>query len=111
MYQDLKDHLKKIVNISDDVFEQVAAPFTVQTFKKKEYLLREAQVCKAKYFVVKGILRKFFFNDKGVEYTTEFAIENWWLTDTFSFMDLTPTEFYIQAVEQTEILALGKEDF
>ncbi|WP_323833813.1 Crp/Fnr family transcriptional regulator [Algoriphagus sp. D3-2-R+10] len=59
----------------------------------------------------KGILRKFFVNEKGVEQTTEFAIENWWLTDTFSYLNETKTNFYIQAVENVEVMVIYRDDY
>jgi hypothetical protein len=41
-----------------------------------------------------------------VEQTTHFAIENWWLTDYLAFQSQQTTGFYIQAVENTQVLAI-----
>ncbi|GGD52772.1 cyclic nucleotide-binding protein [Emticicia aquatilis] len=109
MDDSFKTHINKFVKMSDDEFAKIISYFKVQHFKKKENLLNEGQVCKASYFVTKGILRKFFINGKGVEQTTEFAIENWWMTETFSFINQTPSEFFIQAVENTEVLVLHRD--
>lgn len=59
--------------------------------------------------MLKGCLRKFFINEKGIEQTTEFAIENWWITDNIAFEHRLPTEFYIQAVENSEILRISHQ--
>lgn len=109
MYPSFHNHIRKFVTISDEELADVSGYFTFQAVKKKENLLKEGQVCKTSYFVLKGILRKFFVNDKGVEHTTEFAIENWWMTETFSYLNQSPTEFYIQAVEPTEVLQIQRE--
>src|SRR5205085_6507417 len=61
---------------------------------------------KSNYFVSKGCLRLFFINEKGVEQTVQFALENWWLADYTSFSSQQPSEFYIQAVEASQVLAL-----
>jgi CRP-like cAMP-binding protein len=74
--------------------------------RKKENLLVEGQICKYHYFVLNGCLRKFFINEKGNEQTTEFAIENWWITDNIAYEYRLPTEFYIQAVEDSEVLSI-----
>jgi len=115
VYQDnlimLKTQINKFINISDEEFADIIKYFQAQTFKKKENLLNEGQVCKVNYFVLKGILRKFFINEKGVEQTTEFAIENWWMTETFSYLNQTPTGFYIQAVENAEVLAIHQNAY
>jgi len=103
-----KNHTQKFVPISDAEYLEVIRYFELQVVQKKENLLIEGQTCKMHYFVLNGILRKFFINEKGVEQTTEFAIENWWMTETFSYLNQSPTEFYIQAVEKTEFLCIGK---
>lgn len=107
----LNTHIRKFVSASDGDLADVGNYYRVAVFSKKENLLQQGQVCKANYFVVKGILRKFFIDDKGVERTTEFAIENWWITDVFSSVNKTPSEFYIQAVERTEVLMIENDSY
>jgi CRP-like cAMP-binding protein len=109
MSQILQVHINKFVAISDAEFDDILHYFQTQTFKKKENLLVEGQISKSNYFVLKGILRKFFVNEKGIEQTTEFAIENWWMTETFSFLQQSPTEFYIQAVENADVLSIHRD--
>lgn len=104
-----KAHINKFVKISDEEFNDIIQFFQLKKTGKKENLLDEGEVCKSNYFVLKGILRKFFINEKGIEQTTEFAIENWWMTESFSYLNQSKTEFYIQAVEKTELLLLGRE--
>ena len=101
-----KNHLQKFVDISDSEFIDILAFFQVAKVRKKENLLIEGQICKSHYFVLNGCLRKFFVNEKGIEQTTEFAIENWWITDNIAFENKLVSEFYIQAVENSEILII-----
>lgn len=79
--------------------------------RKSEFLLREGQICRSMYFVEKGCLRMFFVNKKASEQITQFAIENWWLSDYFSFMDQNATDYYIQAIEKSEILVLDNQAY
>lgn len=108
MSQLFRNHIAKFTDISDEEFLGVLAFFQVQNVRKKENLLAEGQICKHHYFVLKGCLRKFFISEKGVERTTEFAIENWWITDNMAFEHALPTGFYIQAVENSEVLKIDK---
>nr|WP_315201599.1 Crp/Fnr family transcriptional regulator [uncultured Flavobacterium sp.] len=101
-----KNHLKKFVNISDSEFLDILAFFQVAKVRKKENLLVEGQICKSHYFVLNGCLRKFFVNEKGIEQTTEFAIENWWITDNIAFENKQASQFYIQAVENSEVMVI-----
>jgi len=106
MSEQLIKHLTKSIEIDLDDAEKVMVFFQSVKLDKKENLMEAGQVCKANYFVVKGCLRLFFITDKGVEQTTQFAIENWWLSDYLAFQNQQTTEFYIQAVERTEVLAI-----
>ena len=51
----------------------------------------------------------FFVNEKGIEQTTQFAIENWWITDYAAFQQQQPSGFYLQAVEKTEVATITLE--
>ena len=60
------------------------------------------------YFIIKGCFRQYIINNKGTEQTLQFGIESWWITDYLSFHNNTPSHFYIQAVENSEIIAIDK---
>lgn len=105
-----KSHLKKFIEIDENEFREVMGFVEIIKVKKKQNLLLEGQVCKSHFFVLKGCLRKFFINEKGTEQTTEFAIETWWLTDHLAFEKQLPSEFYIQAVENSEVLVIHQPD-
>lgn len=104
-----KKHIEKFAHVSDDEFEEIIKFFDIRDLAKKENLLEAGQICKHHYFVLNGLLRKFFINEKGIEQTTEFAIETWWLTDNFAYEHKIPSEFYIQTVEQSTILYISQD--
>lgn len=110
MVELFKAHLDKFVSVTDVEFMEIISFFEVRTVRKKENLLEEGQICKEHFFVLKGILRKFYINEKGSEQTTEFAIENWWITDNMAYEHQLQTDFYIQAVEKTELLIITKKN-
>lgn len=105
----LQSHILKFTYIGETDMEEMLSFFEVVQLKKKQNLLTEGSICKYNYFVTKGLLRLFFVNDKGVEQTTQFALENWWMADYMSFQQQAPSEYYIQAVEHTEVLAISYE--
>jgi CRP-like cAMP-binding protein len=102
----LKKHLVKLIQISDEEFEFVFSFFQPITVKKKKNLMEKGEICKRHFFVGKGCLRMFFIDNKGVEQTIQFAIENWWITDLISFQKREVSEFFIQAVEDSEVMAI-----
>lgn len=105
------NHIKKFVHLSDDE-EKIINKYTkTQTFRKKENLLSNGQVCRSIYFVEKGCLRMFFINSKAAEQITQFALEGWWLADYFSFMGNEPSEYYIQAIEASQVISIDFQVF
>lgn len=103
----LQAHIQKFTNIGDEDIAGILPFFETMQLKKKQNLLTEGTVCKCSYFVVKGLLRMFFVKENGAEQTTQFALEHWWLADYKSLEHKTPSEYYIQAVEKTEVLAIS----
>ncbi|MCZ4243321.1 Crp/Fnr family transcriptional regulator [Pedobacter punctiformis] len=106
MYSQLFNHIKKFIELTTEEEEMLSTYLKSISVKKKQFLLEQGQICRANYFVVKGCLRLYFIDIKGAEQTTQFAIENWWITDLTSFLFQKPSEFYIQAAETAEIIAI-----
>lgn len=104
----LLNHISRYVQLSEAEENLLLSIVKHQSLKKKEYLLTEGQICKANYFVAKGCLRNYLINEKGVEQITQFAIENWWITDYGSLSTQTASGFFIQAIEDAEVIAIEK---
>jgi Cyclic nucleotide-binding domain. len=107
----LFEHINQYLTLNEGDKKIIEEYTLFQSFKNKENILEEGQICRNYYFVVQGCLRMFFINDKGNEQTTYFALDNWWLTDYFSFMNSMPSLYYIQAVGKTSVLKVSSEEF
>ncbi len=101
MYPNLVKHILKYVSLNEDEIQILLKYIKPLSVRKKVNLLTEGQICKSLYFVEKGCMRLFFVDDKGVEQITQFAIENWWMSDFTSFNTQSPSQFYIQPVENS----------
>ena len=110
MKHQLKEHFLRYVNIEDSEIDEIYSKFTREVFHKKEYLLQEGQVCRKYYFILNGLVRSFYIDSKGNEKITQFALENWWLTNMESFIKNTPSSITVQAIEPTTVLSIGKEE-
>ncbi len=109
MHEQLLQHISRYTALTATETEQLLDCLKSGVTDKKEFLLREGQVCEAVYFVSSGCLRQYYVNDKGYEQVVQFAIENWWMADYISFEDRKPSEFYIQAIEQSLIVYLTQQ--
>jgi CRP-like cAMP-binding protein len=74
------------------------------SFKKGEVLLREGELCKAAIFVEKGLLRTYTLDEAGKEHIVQFAPENWFTSDRGSIYFNDPAYFFIEAIEDTEVV-------
>ena len=108
MHKAFLQHIGKIVKLEPLEIDVLNSCLSVSTIKKKELVLKEGEVCDTLYFIIKGCMRQYIINDKGIEQTLQFGIENWWITDYLSYHNHIPSHFYIQAVEQSEVIALEK---
>lgn len=105
----LLQHIEKFVPLSANDRSIITDLFQTRSFRKKEFLLKEGQVCRSNYFVTSGCLRLYFLNDKGQEQTTQFAIENWWITDQMSYDKQIPSEFHLQTVEKSIVQIIDRQ--
>lgn len=110
MLNDFRKHIDKFAQVSNDEFEEIKKFFDTKDVAKKVNLLEEGQICRYHFFVLNGLLRKFYINEKGIEQTTEFALETWWLTDNIAYEHKLPSQFYIQAVEKSKLLYITQDN-
>lgn len=108
MFTALFQHIEKFTTLEPSEIDTLESCLSLSSIKKKDHVLKEGQVCNTMYFIVKGCMRQYIINSRGSEQTLQFGIENWWITDYLSYHNHVPSHFYIQAVENTEVIAIEK---
>ena len=53
-----------------------------------------------------GCLRNYVIDGKGKEHIVQFAPETWWLADSTSLNDGTPSMYFVDAIEDSEVLLI-----
>lgn len=109
MIAPLLSHIQKYVPLTHDEQEVITQYVQCLTVKKKQYLFTEGDLCSAQYFVIEGCLRMYFIKESGVEQIIQFGIDNWWISDYTSLTLVTPSQFYLQAVQPSRLLVLKKD--
>ena len=110
LYQYILQKGKQQFTLSEDERAQIKAAFSPKKLRKKQYLLQEGEVCKFHAFVLKGCLRMFRVDSKGIEHIFQFAIENWWTGDRESIASGQPSKYNIEALEDSELLLAAPAD-
>ena len=84
--------------------------FRERKIRRRQYILQEGDVCKFNSFVIEGCFRMYFVDKNGKEHNLQFAVENWWIGDIGSFHSEEPSKLNIEAIENSVILQIKKED-
>jgi CRP-like cAMP-binding protein len=103
------DYLSEKGKLTPEDLELVAKASVQKRVRKNQYLLEEGEVSDFVGFVVKGSFRLFRIGDDKQEHVMRFAIENWWISDFISFMSGQPSNCYIEALEDSELIRFPKE--
>jgi|SRR5687768_4050596 len=108
MYDLILKNISRFITLTPDEEQYFISLLKTKEIRKKEYLLQEGDVSRHQYFVNKGCLRTYTIDEKGLEHIIQFAIEDWWTGDMYSFLTQTPARFTIDALENSELLCLEK---
>lgn len=107
MHEHLKSFLNSYVSLPNDVLDVLVMAFKEKKIAKNDFLLQNGQVCKDLVFVNSGCLRMYYIQ-QDVDVSVWFALEQSSAIEIYSFISEQPTQYYIQAIEDTEVLYLPK---
>ncbi|HSP40012.1 MAG TPA: Crp/Fnr family transcriptional regulator [Gillisia sp.] len=108
MFEFLQKKINETISISDEEFEYAKTLFIPKKLRKKRFLLHDGDPCIYTTFVEKGLLRSFRIDDKGNEHILQFGLQGWWVADLYSFLTGEPSEYNIEALEDSELLLITK---
>lgn len=109
MFEIFQHYLKEKGGVSEEAFSQLAPGLRAKTATKGEVLLHEGEICKYTFFVEKGLLRSFSIGESGKEHIIQFAPEEWFISDRTSIYFNEPSEFFIEAVEESQVVMVEQE--
>jgi len=81
--------------------------FIPKKFRKRQYFLQEGEVCNFGGFIIKGAMRQYSVDDKGTEHIVQLMLENWWIGDRESMAARTPSSYFIDAWEDSDVLLIS----
>lgn len=111
MKEQLSAVLNSITRFSKEEINTISTSLHMKSFDKNNFLLQADEVCHEFYFVLTGCLRIYFVDGDGREKTRYLMPEHHMGTALTSFISQQPSTEYVQALEETHVLALGHQDF
>ncbi|HIC8924121.1 cyclic nucleotide-binding protein [Elizabethkingia anophelis] len=103
-------HFKEIVPLDENDIKTIIPKLEIKELDRKDYLLQPGQVSRHMRFIAKGSLHTYYTDDAGREHTMQLGIENWWINDLYSYLSESASRMYIQAVEDTTLVQIHKNN-
>jgi len=96
---------------SDEQIATIMSMAIPKRLKKKQYLLRQGSVCRFHTFVCSGCLRSYRIDDNGSEHIFSLSPANHWVSDRVSLVTETPSNEFIDALEDSTVIQLSVNNF
>ena len=110
-YRGILTNVAKHIVLNDDEKAYFNALLSYKEVKKNTCLLSEGQTCRQLSYVHSGALRSYCLDKEGKESTIMFAVTDWWVTDMYCYLNEKPAMMYIEAIEESHIFQLSRENF
>ncbi len=105
---ELLDYFKNNIIISSEIENKLNEIIVEKRLVKGEMVLSDNSIKKEHIFVVSGCLRSFYKTEDGKEYTIQFAIKNWWISDYITLYTDDKSIVSIESLTHSKILVLDK---
>ena len=102
----LRAYLEERASFTAADLDLVRAAFLHRQLAAGEFLQKAGDVARYAAFVAKGCLRHYVIDAKGKEHIVQFAPETWWLADATSLRERTPSTFFFDAVEDSDVMLI-----
>lgn len=103
-------YFNNFIELDPEEDQAIHEYFKPRSIKRRQFILQEGDVCRHNTFIVEGCFKMFMVDAHGKEHNLQFAIEDWWIGDVGSFHSEEPSKLYIEAIENSVILQITKED-
>ncbi len=107
---ELLDYFKQTISISSEIENKLSEVIKEKTFVKGEIILSDNSIKKEHIFVASGCLRSFYKTENGKEYTIQFAIKNWWISDYMTLYSDAKSSISIESLTPSKVFILDKNN-
>jgi CRP/FNR family transcriptional regulator len=104
-----KIQIRKITDFSEDECSMFIPYLQKKVINKGAYLLQENQHVNEIAFVEQGVLRLYYLSAEGKEVNNHFFLDNDYAVSYLDFLKNRPSRYYIQALEDCELLTFNSE--
>lgn len=109
MYELYFEKFAEKVVLAYEEKEFIKKRLSIKKLRKRQFLLQEGDIAHQNAFVEKGLLRLYQADEDGMEHIVFFAHEGTFITDLYSFLKREPSEYCIDAIEDSELVVISRE--
>jgi CRP-like cAMP-binding protein len=102
--------LKNQAGLTNEEADLFLSFLSLKKLRKKEHYLMPGDFCNAVAYVNKGCLRRYIIDEHSKETVLNFALEDYFVGDLESLLLEEPTIYFVQALEDCELLLLSREN-
>lgn len=106
---EIRKSLLTIYPFSEEHLKMFTDKLSVIELKKKDFLLKQKQICSDIAFIINGSFRLYRKTEQN-ELTIKFFTENNWISDLESLMMKQPSKNYIEVTENSKIATISLLD-
>jgi len=108
-FEVLWTYLNKRATFIGNDRQSVRSAFLFRRLAADAFLQRAGDVTHHAAFVVRGCLRTYVIDARGREHIVQFAPETWWVADATSLNHRTPSSYFVDAIEDSELLLIDQQ--
>ncbi|WP_341903002.1 Crp/Fnr family transcriptional regulator [Fluviicola taffensis] len=109
--EDFIEYILQFGSLNKQQIDFIKAQTTVLELQKDAYFSEAGKVPKQVGFVVEGVIRGCYYNNKGEEITRCFISENSLVVDYFNFENSTASSEYLQAGTDCRLIVFSKQNW
>ncbi len=111
MKERLKEHIEKVIPLTDDEFLLVLSYFSFENSRKNEFLIQQGEPVEHCYFVVSGLLKLIYDDEAGKQHIVSFAMEDWWESDFSAYFSQSKAKMSLQCIEDTVVFSISLKNY
>ncbi|GAB3020848.1 Crp/Fnr family transcriptional regulator [Niabella terrae] len=109
--EELVQYILKFGNLNQQQIQLIVSKGTSFTLRKGDYFSEAGKIPKQVGFIVEGVIRGCYYNNRGEEITRCFIGENSLVCDYVNFEANTSSSEYLQAITDCTLIVFSKKDW
>ncbi len=109
-YDNLLNNIARYVKLTESEAEKLCSIIRTTRVKKRQFIIQPGFVCQYRSYIVEGAFRVYHLDNEGKEHTVSIGVEDWFVTDFYSYISQTPATNFAEALEDSVIFQMKYEE-